>query len=79
MRKRTLFWGFCFFLILYFGWLDGPSFGQRVTGKVVGKVTDEEGTPLPGVAVEISSPSLMGGPRSQITTENGSCLQKEYL
>jgi len=63
--------GLCFFLILHLLLLGGLSFGQRVTGKIIGKVTDEEGTPLPGITVEISSPSLMGGVHSQITTENG--------
>jgi len=71
MRKRTLFLGFCSFLILHFVLLSGLSFGQRVTGKIVGKVTDEEGGPLPGVTIEISSPSLMGGMQPQITTETG--------
>jgi len=36
------------------------SFGQIITGKITGVVTDEEGKPLPGVTVEASSPSLMG-------------------
>jgi len=36
------------------------SFGQILTGKIRGVVTDEEGMPLPGVKVEASSPSLMG-------------------
>jgi outer membrane receptor protein involved in Fe transport len=71
MRNRTLFLGFCSFLILHFVLFCGLSFGQRVTGKIVGKVTDEEGGPLPGVTVEISSPSLMGGAHTQITTETG--------
>ena len=47
------------------------SNAQRLTGNIVGTVTDESGAPLPGVAVEISSPSLMGGARSQTTSEKG--------
>jgi len=50
---------------------SGLSYAQRLTGKIVGRVTDAEGTPLPGVAAEISSPALMGGTRSQVTSENG--------
>jgi outer membrane receptor protein involved in Fe transport len=71
MKKPKLFLGPCFFLIFHFILLGGLSFGQRVTGKIIGEVTDEEGAPLPGVTVEISSPSLMGGTHSQVTTENG--------
>jgi hypothetical protein len=69
MIKRKIYVGFCFLLIFIL--LSGLSFAQRVTGKIIGEVTDDEGTPLPGVRIEISSPSLMGGVHSQITTENG--------
>ena len=47
------------------------SYAQRLTGRVTGVVTDEEGNPLPGVAVELSSPSLMGGVHPQTTNERG--------
>jgi len=46
------------------------SFGQIITGKITGVVTDGEGTPLPGVTVEISSPSLMGI-KSGVTSNKG--------
>jgi hypothetical protein len=36
------------------------SYGQILTGKIAGVVTDDEGAPLPGVTVVASSPSLMG-------------------
>jgi hypothetical protein len=71
MRQRKLFLGLCSFLILYFLWHSGLSFGQRVTGKITGVVKDEGGAPLPGVTIKISSPSLIGGVHSQITTESG--------
>lgn len=63
--------GICFFLILNLAVFCGLSFAQRITGKIIGEITDEEGTPLPGVTVEISSPSLMGGVHSQIASEDG--------
>jgi hypothetical protein len=71
MRKRSLFWGVCIFLILNLVFLSGLAFAQRVTGKIIGKITDEGKTPLPGVTVGISSPSLMGGVHSQVTSEGG--------
>lgn len=71
MIKKKFFTGICFFLILNLVLLTGLSFAQRVTGKIIGKVSDDEGTPLPGVTVEISSPSLMGGVHSQMTSEDG--------
>ena len=49
----------------------GSAFAQRLTGKITGTVKDANGTPLPGVTVEISSPSLMGGVQAQITSDKG--------
>ena len=46
--------------ILLFISASSLSYGQILTGKITGVVTDEEGSPLPGVTVEASSPSLMG-------------------
>jgi len=63
--------GVCLFLILNLVLLSGLSFAQRVTGKIIGKVTEEEGAPLPGVTVKISSPALMGGVHSQVTSGDG--------
>ena len=34
---------------------------QTPTGKIIGKVTDVEGIPLPGVSVSAESPKLLGG------------------
>lgn len=36
------------------------SLAQRQTGSIAGKVTDNEGIPLPGVSVTLSGPNLMG-------------------
>jgi len=71
MSRKSLFMGICFFMILNLALFSGLSFAQGVTGKIVGNVSDDEGVPLPGVTVEISSPSLMGGVHSQITPEDG--------
>ncbi len=39
----------------------GPVLAQTsLGGKLVGRVTDEQGTTLPGVVVEAVSPSLLG-------------------
>jgi len=40
------------------------------TGEIKGKVTDEEGAPLPGVSITARSPSLQGK-RGAVTDENG--------
>lgn len=45
-------------LVLAFIW--GSAIAQAPTGKVMGKVTDDEGSPLPGVTVEADSPKLLG-------------------
>ncbi|UCC41353.1 MAG: TonB-dependent receptor, partial [Candidatus Aminicenantes bacterium] len=51
--------------------ITGFSYAQRLTGRIAGVVTDDEGVPIPGVTVEISSPSLMGGSHSQLTSDKG--------
>ncbi len=71
MSKKKFIMGICFFLILNLALFSGFSFAQRITGKIIGEVTDEEKASLPGVTVEISSPSLMGGVHSQVTSEDG--------
>jgi len=43
---------------------------QEASSKIVGKVTDKEGTPLPGAAVEATSPKQMGKAAS-ISDSNG--------
>ena len=46
------------------------SYGQILTGRITGVVLDDEGSPLPGVTVEASSPSLMGR-QTVVTSEKG--------
>ncbi len=45
--------------------------GASTTGTIQGRVTDAQGAVLPGVTVTISSPSLIGGPQTQVTNEQG--------
>jgi len=46
-------------------------YGQsRETGIIQGKVLDEEGNPLPGVSITLSSPNMMGT-RSTVSDNEG--------
>src|SRR4030042_1650546 len=67
--KMKLRSAICLVLVLF---LFAPlAFTQsKETGAIVGKVTDEEGSGLPGVTVTITSPSLMGT-RTSITNPLG--------
>jgi len=47
-----------------------PAFAQRRTGSIRGTVKDESGEPLPGVAVELKGPALMGT-RTETTDASG--------
>jgi len=69
MKKHQMRIGFVLIFLLVL--VLGTASAQRLTGKIIGVVYDEEGTPLPGVTVEISSSALMGGVHSQITEEEG--------
>ena len=40
-------------------------------GKLTGTITDDKGEPLPGVAVEVTSPALISGKRATTTTARG--------
>lgn len=44
---------------------------QVTTGKLIGRVTDDSGTGLPGATVTIRSPQLLGGPRVEETEADG--------
>lgn len=55
---------------LFFVLATGFSYSQVIVGKIVGTAIDEEGVPLPGVSVEISSTSLMGI-RGDVTSGEG--------
>ncbi len=68
--KRTLRFTAGFLLLFLFSLLNVR--GQSIIyGKLTGTVTDDTGTPLPGVTVEIRSPALIAGTRSTVTSEKG--------
>jgi len=58
------------FLVILFLFAMSSASAQRLTGKIVGLVTDESGIPLPGVTVDLSGSAAMGI-HSQLTSENG--------
>jgi len=68
-KKGPISW--VVFLVFLTAVSAGFSFGQRLTGKIIGTVADVEGEPLPGVTVELSSPALMGGVYAEVTSAKG--------
>jgi len=60
----------CFFALLGLILMSGLLAAQAPTGKIIGTVTDDEGTPLPGITVEATSPKMIGK-SAVITDENG--------
>ena len=62
-----------------FGWLvaatlvvaGAPAFGQAITGTITGRAVDSSGGVLPGVAVSIKSPQMIGGARDAVTDQLG--------
>ena len=59
-----------FLCLLGLAFLSASLAAQVPTAKISGKVTDEQGNPLPGVAVEATSPRLVGK-ASALTDTNG--------
>ncbi len=58
--------------LIIFGLVSGMSYAQSgTTGSIEGKIIDEEGNPLPGAQVKVSSPDLIGGVQSKATTAEG--------
>jgi hypothetical protein len=58
------------FVLLSLALFSGILLAQVPTGKIIGTVTDNEGSPLPGVTVGATSPKLVGK-ASAITDVNG--------
>jgi hypothetical protein len=48
-----------------------PAVAQGVTGALIGTVSDDQRSVLPGAIVRVSSPALIGGPATQRTNEKG--------
>jgi len=71
MSIKRFFFKFGSLIVIFALLTTGISYSQRLTGKLTGTVSDDEGIPLPGVTVEIISPALMGGAHDQITSEKG--------
>jgi TonB dependent receptor-like, beta-barrel/Carboxypeptidase regulatory-like domain len=44
---------------------------SKETGAIIGKVVDTDAKPLPGVSVLLSSPNLIGGPQTALTSQDG--------
>jgi hypothetical protein len=52
--------------------LAGMAYSQSgTTGAIEGKITDEQGTPLPGAQIKISSPDMIGGAQTKVTNAEG--------
>jgi TonB dependent receptor-like, beta-barrel/Carboxypeptidase regulatory-like domain len=51
--------------------IPGVALAQGLTGALIGTVRDADGGVLPGATVRVSSPALIGGPRTLTTNENG--------
>src|SRR6187402_3051539 len=48
-----------------------PALGQSTTGTITGRAIDSSGAILPGVAVSITSPQMIGGARDAVTDSLG--------
>ncbi len=51
--------------------LGAPSQAQVITGALRGTVSDSTGAVLPGVTVELTGTTLIGGPKVMVTEDNG--------
>ena len=67
MRTKSLNVVLILFLTLT---LTTLFFAQRQTGSIRGTVVDEEGLPLPGAAVTVSGPAMLGT-SSFVTSDTG--------
>ena len=69
--KRFLFVSSFLVLLVAFAGVTTVQAQSISGGKLTGTVTDDKGEPLPGVALEITSPALISGKRAATTTAKG--------
>src|SRR5947209_21403 len=58
-------------LLVVMGCVALPGVARAQSSAIAGQVTDTTGAVLPGVGVEVSSPSLIGGTRAVVTDGQG--------
>lgn len=73
MKKNSFLAAALAFVIL-FCFSVSLTYSQRLTGTLRGEVKDDTGEVLPGVTVEIESPTLIGGKKSIVTNESGTFI-----
>src|SRR5262245_21784726 len=59
------------FLTLWFCSVDGPVAAQQAQASIIGTVTDDSGSVLPGVTITTTSPALQVASIEVITNERG--------
>ena len=58
--------------LIIFGLMAGVSYAQSgTTGSIEGKIIDEEGNPLPGAQIKLTSPNLIGGAQNKVASAEG--------
>jgi len=67
LKKTSNFFAF----LLFFALIASSAFSQQQTGTIRGVITDQDGNPLPGVTVTVTSEAIMGT-QSYVSTETGS-------
>ena len=67
VRLRRTLWLLCAASVVF----PRVTVAQGVTGALIGTVKDAQGGVLPGAAVRVSSPALIGGPATLTTNEKG--------
>ena len=69
--KRFLFMSWLLAILIAFVGVTRIQAQSILDGKLTGTITDDKGEPLPGVAVEVTSPALVSGKRSAVTSARG--------
>ena len=69
--KRFLFMSWLLAILIVFVGVNRVQAQSILDGKLTGTITDDSGEPLPGVAVEVTSPALVSGKRSAVTSARG--------